>query len=69
MNLRAIQGDTVDAMCWRFYGQTEGMVEAVLEANQGLAEHGAVLPIGLLVTMPEISTKTTTQTNLIQLWD
>lgn len=50
--IRTQQGETVDALCWRHYGRTLGMVEAVLQANPGLARHGLVLPQGLLVNMP-----------------
>ncbi|TLX52838.1 phage tail protein, partial [Stutzerimonas nosocomialis] len=32
-SLRAQQGDTVDAICWRHYGRTAGVVEQVLDAN------------------------------------
>lgn len=46
MKIRTLQGDTVDAICWRFYGRTTGMTEAVLLANPNLAERGAVLPAG-----------------------
>ncbi|WP_263264885.1 tail protein X [Pseudomonas sp. RIT-PI-S] len=49
----AQQGDTVDALCWRAYGRTAGMVERVLEANPGLADHGAVLPHGTPVQLPD----------------
>ena len=34
----AIQNDTVDAICWRNYGRSSGVVEAVLEANPHLSE-------------------------------
>lgn len=30
MKTRTIKGDTVDGICWRFYGRTTGMTEAVL---------------------------------------
>ncbi|WP_132885173.1 tail protein X [Pseudomonas aeruginosa] len=33
----AHQNDTVEALCWRHYGRTAGVTEAVLEANHGLA--------------------------------
>ena len=52
MQLRTHQHDTVDLLCWRHYGRTQGVVETVLLANPGLAEHGPVLPSGLLVEMP-----------------
>ncbi len=34
----ANQSDTVEAICWRYYGRTAGVTEAVLEANRGLAD-------------------------------
>ncbi|RRA47068.1 tail protein X, partial [Cronobacter sakazakii] len=46
MKTFALQGDTLDAICARHYGRTEGVVETVLTANPGLAELGAVLPHG-----------------------
>ncbi|MNB56921.1 Phage Tail Protein X [compost metagenome] len=53
-SIRAQQSDTVDALCWRHYGRTAGVTEAVLEANPGLANFGATLPQGILVQMPEV---------------
>ncbi|CQJ13588.1 tail protein X [Yersinia enterocolitica] len=67
MRILAQQYDTVDAMCWRYYGRTEGVTEKVLAANPGLADIGPVLPHGYPVEMPELSAATTTQT--LQLWD
>lgn len=70
MQLRANQGDTLDAICWRHYGRTEGCVEAVLAANPGLAKLGAVLPMGTLIELPELARSSTAKTiNLINLWD
>ncbi|WP_145932305.1 tail protein X [Yersinia bercovieri] len=67
MRILAQQYDTLDAMCWRYYGRTEGVTEKVLAANPGLADIGPVLPHGYPVEMPEVSAATTTQT--LQLWD
>lgn len=67
MKIRTMQGDTVDGICWRFYGRTTGMTETVLLANPGLAEKGAVIPTGLLIDMPEVTAEPTQP--LIQLWD
>jgi len=64
----AQQGDTVDALCWRHYGRTDGTVEAVLEANAGLADYGPVLPHGLAVELPELASIAPTQP-LLQLFD
>lgn len=65
---RTQQHDTVDALCWRHYGRTAGVVEAVLDANPGLADHGAVLPAGLLVILPELQTAAP-ERPMVNLWD
>lgn len=65
--VRALQGDSVDALCWRHYGRTQGMPEAVFEANPGLASHGPVLPQGLAVFLPDRPAPT--QRPTVQLWD
>lgn len=67
MKVRAMQYDTVDALCWRHYGRTQGVTEKVLLANPGLAEFGPFLPHGLLVELPDIIESATVQT--VQLWD
>jgi len=67
MNVIAHQGDTLDALCYRHYGRTEGVVEAVLLANPGLAEWGVILPYGTAVSLPEVDTATVAQS--VNLWD
>ena len=64
--VRAQQGDTVDALCWRYYGRTAGVTETVLLANPGLADHGPTLPHGCLVELPEI--RIAAEQNMVQLW-
>lgn len=66
--IRAHQGDTLDAICWRYYGRTAGVVEQVLEANPGLASLGPVLPIGTEVRMPAAPVQAT-QRDVVNLWD
>ncbi|NWB91598.1 tail protein X [Pseudomonas agarici] len=66
--VHAFQNDTVDALCWRYYGRTAGVTEAVLEANQGLADYGPVLPQGLPVQMPE-DQNSAAQRQMVNLWD
>ncbi|MGE8482830.1 MAG: tail protein X [Pseudomonas sp.] len=68
VTLRAQQNDTVDALCWRHYGRTAGVTEAVLDANPGLADHGPMLPHGLAVQMPDAQT-TAPQRQMVNLWD
>jgi len=64
----ANQGDTVDALCWRHYGRTAGVTEAVLEANPGLADLGPILPQGVMVNMPEAQS-TAPVRQMVNLWD
>ncbi|MGR2709555.1 phage tail protein [Pseudomonas sp. IB20] len=67
-SIRTNQNETVDALCWRFYGRTAGVTETVLEANPGLADHGPILPQGLVVNMPEAQTSAP-QRQMVQLWN
>ena len=67
MRVRAMQYDTVDAVCWRYYGRTQGMTEIVLAANPQLAEVGTFLPHGMEIELPDVVSVPTTQT--VQLWD
>jgi phage tail protein X len=61
------QGDTVDAICYRHYGYTHGVTEQVLAHNPGLAARGHTLPMGVSVTLPDVSTKP--EQKNINLWD
>jgi len=71
MQVRTRQHDTVDALVWRYLGDGAGYVEHTLEMNPALARHGAVLPAGLVVTLPEPapSTATVAAADLVRLWD
>lgn len=52
MKVYAMQGDTLDALCARYYGRTEGVVETVLQANPGLSELGVILRMARRLTCP-----------------
>ncbi|WP_036129270.1 tail protein X [Luteibacter mycovicinus] len=67
--VRARQGDTVDAICWRELGATRGVTEQVLELNRGLARLGPILPEGTLVKLPARATVAPAVLPLINLWD
>jgi phage tail protein X len=64
---RAEEGDTLDFICWKFYGQQSGAVELVLDANPGLASLGPVLPVNTTITLPDIP-KPATEVQPIRLW-
>lgn len=68
MQVRALQHDTVDQLCWRHLGRTQGVVEATLELNPGLANHGPFLPAGLSVELAPLPT-TSARKPTVQLWD
>ncbi|EHV3802749.1 tail protein X [Salmonella enterica] len=62
-------GDVLDAICAVHYG-TENLsdsVTQVLEANQGLADQGAMYPSGLYITLPDLVTPVAEST--FSLWD
>lgn len=64
----ASAGDTVDYIAWRVYERQDArVVERLLEANPGLADHGPKLPAGTIVTLPELDAKTERAT--VRLWD
>ena len=65
--IRTLQAETVDALCWRHYGRTRCAVEAVLQANPGLASCGPILPQGILVLMPTLPAPAPKTT--VSLWD
>ena len=64
---RTREGDVLDWICWKHYKKQSGAVEAVLEANNGLANFGDILPTGLEIILPELSLPETDQ--LVRLWD
>lgn len=63
----SVQGDTVDLICRRAYGDESGFVEVVLEANPGLAGIGPILPIGTVIQLPDLIRPAELST--LSLWD
>lgn len=68
MIVYANQGDTVDAICWRYFSITSGLVEQILELNPGLVNHGPILPHGTPVKLIEVKTKPVKKP-MVKLWD
>lgn len=63
-----IAGDMVDEIAWNHYGSTANrVVEQVLDANRGLADHGLTLPAGLNIVLPVIAQAA--QQQGVRLWD
>jgi len=64
---RSQEGDMVDWICWKHYGRQAGAVEAVLDANPGLAKLGPVLPAGTIIELPVLPDPSRNGT--VRLWD
>lgn len=61
------QNDILDDVVFRYYGDTDnGIVEIVLEANRGLADHGPILPAGIEVELPD--RPAVSKPTLVRLW-
>jgi phage tail protein X len=61
------QFDELDAICFRYYGRTQGTVEAVLVANPNLADLLPILPEGITIELPDLQQPETTET--LRIWD
>jgi phage tail protein X len=65
---RSKEGEILDEIVWRHYGnRVAGALETVLEANQGIAGLGPVLPVNTRILLPEITTPKEAET--VSLWD
>ncbi|ACS85875.1 tail protein X [Musicola paradisiaca] len=67
MKIYAHQDDTLDQICYRYYGKTQGIVETLLSSNPGLADLGPLLPHGTAVELPIIQTSSTRES--VNLWE
>lgn len=68
MEVTALQGDTVDLLCYRHTGRTAGVVEWVLKMNRGLADT-VILDAGRKVILPDPDTLNTTTRETVHLWE
>ena len=64
MHYRTKDGDMLDAICWRYYAQQAGAVEA----NPGLADAGTVFPAGILIELPSLP-EPCQAIQTLRLWD
>lgn len=63
---RTSNGDLLDTICHNFYGHLAGSVEAVLDANQGLAEEPQPYRDGVLIVLPDLPAP---MNEAVTLWD
>ena len=62
-------GDTVDAICHKYYNGNPNSVKAVYAANRGLAQLGVMLPPNITIVLPDIEIETTKQDGSYSLFD
>ena len=68
--LYAKSGDTLDLLLSRDAGLGPDHLTRVLDANPGIADLGAVLPLGTLIIVPASAPSAATGVRpLTQLWD
>lgn len=65
----ALAGETLDAICWRVLGRTQGVTEQAYALNPGLAASGPQLVEGTVVQLPDITETAPAMRETIQLWD
>jgi phage tail protein X len=63
---RTSDGDLLDTVCHHYYGHLNGTVEAVLAANQGLADEPQPFRAGVIIWLPDLPAPTV---EAVQLWD
>lgn len=63
---RSSDGDLLDQLCYQRYGHLNGCLEAVLDANPGLADEPQPLHTGVVIRMPDLPAPDNPQ---VRLWD
>lgn len=63
-----IQGEMVDAICRKIYGDESGYVEQVMEANPGLAALPHRLPMGTKIFLPDLL-RSDKSPSIVALWN
>lgn len=62
---RTSEGDLLDTLCYHAYGHLSGTVEAVLDANQGLADEPQPYRAGIVIVLPDLPAPTD---EVVMLW-
>ncbi|WP_236722012.1 tail protein X [Pseudomonas frederiksbergensis] len=55
----------LDTLCYHVYGHLNGTVEAVLDANQGLADEPQPYRAGIVIVLPDLPAPTD---EVVMLW-
>ncbi|HGJ5877305.1 MAG TPA: tail protein X [Arsenophonus sp.] len=68
MKVLSQQNESLDEICFRYYGTNIGTVERVLAVNPGLCDQATRLPMGVEIQLPEIASLSSNRLQLV-LWD
>lgn len=64
------EGITLDLLLWRKFGvRGRELVEETLDLNPGLSGLGPVLPLGTVVTIPDLATATGPTASFVSLFE
>lgn len=63
---RTVDGDLLDAICYAHYGHLNGCLEAVLDANPGLADEPQPFRAGVVIRLPTLTSQTS---EAVRLWN
>lgn len=68
MQYRAKDGDVLDDICARYYGDLPWTLDLVLAANVGLAARRPIIDAGTIIELPDIEPAATVAPT-VRLWD
>lgn len=63
-----VDGDVLDDICLKYYGQTSDVVERVLDVNPLLADLGPIYSVGVIIELPDLPRFKIKKEN-VRLWD
>ena len=64
------EGITLDLLLWRRHGvRGRELLSAVFDANPGLAGKGAFLPLGTVISLPDLPARTSAARRVVSLFD
>lgn len=70
MKVRSVAGDTVCGLLYQHLSSDDDELEArVYEMNPGLSSHGAVLPSGVVIDLPERVADAPAVSSVVSVWD
>ncbi len=69
MIVEAHDRETLDALCWRALGRTDGVTGQAYALNPGLAAQGPLLTEGQAIILPDLAQIQPAVRETVNLWD